>query len=177
VAQQLCSRRSRREEIGRARIYLQRRKAVISGDTVTVQSLEKAVSGRGGHEKKITEAQRITGVFASLYSWGDPPKPGSPEEKRELELLDEKRRILEKERPKEAHQRKLRALYVDPAEDGSYWLRPIAEIAPIEAGLMLEEAELQYTFQRRQLVNRADDPELRAAVEAWQAKPSLPEIR
>lgn len=163
-----------REEIGRARIYLRERKAVLSGNTVTLQSLKAKVSGRGAHEKKITAAQQTTGVFASLGYWDESPEPGSPEGKQEHERLQQEIQILEQQQPKEAQQRKLRALYVDPAEDGSYWHRPIAEIAPDEADLRLVEAELQ--IQRRKLLNPTDDPELEAAVKAWQTKPPLPEL-
>lgn len=164
-----------REEIGRARIYLRERKAVLSGNTVALQSLKAKVSGRGAHEKKITAAQQTTGVFASSWYWGEPPEPGSPEEKQEFENLQQKRRIVEERQPKEDQRRKLRALYVDPAEGGSYWHRPIAEIAQDEADLMLGQAKLQYMIQRRELLNPSDDPELEAAVKAWQTKPSLPD--
>lgn len=164
-----------REEIGQARIYLRKRKALLEGNIVTLQSLKAEVSGGGAHVRRITASQQIIGVPVSVAGWGDRPEPGSPEEKQLLERLDQKRRILDEQRPKEAHQRKLRALYVDPGEDGPYWLRPIAEITQAEADLMLDEAELQYMIQRRNLLNPTNDPELKAAVEAWQLKPSLPE--
>ncbi len=165
-----------REEIGRARIYQRKRRAVLTGNTVNLQSLKAELSGRGGHVRKITASQQIIGVPVSAGFLGDLPVPGSPEERELLEHLDQKRRILEEQRPKEAQQRKLRALYVDHAEDGPYWLRPIAEITHGEADLMLEEAELQYMIQRRKLLNPTDDPELKASMKAWHPKPSLPAL-
>lgn len=109
-----------REEIGRARICLKNRRAVLSGEKMTLGSLRAETSDRGAHVRKLKTSQEIVGVPVCVEFWGNPPVPGSPEEKNLLDRLEQERRILEEQRPKEAQQRKLRALYVDHADGGPY---------------------------------------------------------
>lgn len=161
-----------REETGRSAICVEKCRLTLNGQTVTVELLRSETKP---HVAKILASQELVGVPVSITWWGENPTPGSPEEKDLVARLEKKRKLLEEHLPKEAHQRKLQALYVDPAEDAPYWSRPALEIRRSEAELMLSSANLEYDKQRARLLIPADS-QLKSAFDNFRSHPPLLDI-
>jgi AbiV family abortive infection protein len=161
-----------REEIGRSSIYLRKRMLVLGGQTVTLKSLRRETTD---HIRKVSVAQEIIGVPVSIDWNFPPPEPGSPEEDDLIARFAQKRIILEERLPQEAHERKLRALYVDPAEDAPYWHCPHTDIHDSEADLMITTAVCEYDISRGRLLHPRD-PEHQLLIDHWHTRPALPAI-
>jgi AbiV family abortive infection protein len=97
------------------------------------------------------------------------------------EFDDARRRLdarfdrLMKKAPNTRHQQRLRAFYVDPANDENAWLRP-SDLTRSEAQDILIDAGKDYWQHRRPgMPGRTSDiAALDAALAAWQDKPELP---
>ena len=101
--------------------------------------------------------------------WGEVPTLGSPEEKR----LRRTRAFLEKEAPKDAHNWRLCALYVD-TKDGKHWTRPSSVVTKDETEKWLGAAELAYAVGRKQLLQLKNDTQLGTTTVGLNRLPSLP---
>ena len=157
------------EEQGRAEIYLNKRKLALQSGRVNVQSLRKQCQK---HEVKLNQGQ--IPVTAVLFGFGEPPSTGSAEEAKVAARLRKVRQVLEERAPREAHENRFRALYVDPGEDGKRWNRPSKTISEEDADKWLGAALVGYERLRGQLVE-SNDAELAGAVLEWKSRPELPE--
>jgi len=83
--------------------------------------------------------------------------------------------FLEKEAPKDAHNWRLRALYVESTKDGKRWIRPSHIVTKEEAEKWLGAAEVAYARGRTQLLLLKNDTQLSATVVGLSGLPSLPE--
>ncbi|HLW81949.1 MAG TPA: AbiV family abortive infection protein [Candidatus Acidoferrales bacterium] len=155
------------EDVGRTSIYLQHRK---NGDAPTVKSLTEECRK---HAFNLEQAKFPVSVC--LSSGGEPPIPGSAEERELFERLSAKRQRLEKDAPTKAKERRFGALYVAPLEDGVRWNRP--QLATREdADFWIGTAYVAYLFMRGRVLSTASAEELDQAF--WgseQRQPKLPE--
>ena len=106
---------------------------------------------------------------------GPPDDLDSPEGRVVAERLRSQSAIAEKQAPREARQKLLTAIYVDPiSEDGItwHWNRPSEAIGQTEAWAMVYLANAEYHVHCRKLDS---DGELRVAIEKLSMPPDLPD--
>jgi AbiV family abortive infection protein len=120
------------------------------------------------HTSKLKQGRKIT-MTASLGWWGDLPEDAA-------QIVKQLEGALERyaqEAPNEAHQARLRALFVDLLDD-EWWSRP-AEVTEDDAHDWLTKANIEYRRVWERFVN-ATDPLLKKAKMALKGRlPDLPE--
>lgn len=162
-----------REELGRARIYLENRKrALATGpvpeDTVTDQCddhVEKLHRGQIGVtlEWGPEHRERFKGLFMH---------PQSPESKEAHALVHELAKIKARRNPQDTHDKRLKALYVEPDEIGTGWNRP-CEMPREECRRLIQDVANSYGVFSGNLM--VADEELAAAIAQWSGCPRLPD--
>jgi hypothetical protein len=82
-------------------------------------------------------------------------------------------RIAQENAPREAHEARMRALYVDLGDD-ELWKRP-TETTSDEAYLMLSAAGVEYGVRREKFANPTDAVLRQAQIDLTRSLPRLPE--
>ncbi len=101
------------------------------------------------HISKLIQARKIT-LTASLGWWGDVPADAAQVAKQLEDALDRYAQAA----PTEAHQARMRALFVDLLDD-EWWSRPV-EITEADAHDWLTKANIEYRRVWEQFVNTTD---------------------
>lgn len=158
------------EELGRAQIFLKNARSALKSKAVTLETLNRECNS---HVRKLEQGHIPVTVSTMLLA--EVPTPGSPEEKKLGEQLRKTRVFLKREAPKDAHNWRLRALYVEPTKDGKRWMRPSRVVTKEEAEKWLGAAEVAYTKVRTQLLLLKNHTQLRTTVVGLRGLPSLPE--
>jgi AbiV family abortive infection protein len=178
------------EELGRSTILLKLRRRALAGEKITLQELRKCCSDRGAHHTK-QEAGML-----SITLNGDEDQPElekwlrirmsvdrqSVEWQEADAALAQIQGRIRKRMPKERHEARIDALYVD-LKTGSDWERPLVTVSPLYAKNFLLAAVNDYAGRYAdryisspesipQLQHR--DPELCAALQEWSDRPELP---
>ncbi len=161
-----------REELGRAQILFElRREALVSGpvnrDHVIEECtdhIEKLRRGKGGTTLQWGPEHRDK--FKGLFM-----NPRSEEYKKAHALADELIQMKRKREPREAHEARLRALYVEPSESGG-WSRP-CEFTEKECEQFLGDVANDYALRCDQLQHNSDE-ELERAIAQWKDRPHPP---
>lgn len=135
------------EQLGRAEVYRKNAKLASEGKHVTLGSMGRALTD---HMTKLYEAQ--IPVTAALATAGEPPAPGSPEERQLMHRLQAVRKLLEHSAPKKAMEDRKRALHVDRVHYAPRWNRPRKEIARGDAAYYVGAADVRYSSLRNELL-------------------------
>ncbi len=135
------------EEVGRSRIYLEQTEQVLQGRVITLEDVKARCKV---HMEKLEHGRSPLTVHASTFLQGEPPSPGSVEESQLAHRLQELRRAREKAAPKETHDKRFRALYVDPIDAVKEWNIP-AKTEAYDAWDMLYVAGIEYEVHRSKL--------------------------
>lgn len=135
------------EEIGKAEMLLAKAAEADRTGPKTRDDIRTASFTR--HTSKLREARRIT-ITASLGWWGDIPEDAAQIAKQ----LEDALNIHAQNAPREAHQARLAALFVDLLED-EWWSRP-AEITEDDAHSWLTKANIEYRRIWEQFANPSD---------------------
>ena len=164
-----------REEIGRSAILLEMRKdALASGSTVSAESVteacddhvEKLRRGSGGitFEFGPERSEDLKGLFTF------PHEPESSDYKKARAIVDDFVARKARRDPNDTHQKRMRALYVEPSDSG--WNRP-CEMAKEDARRVLQDAANAYGIRYGNLY--VVDEALAKALTEWKECPKLPE--
>lgn len=159
-----------REELGRARIYLQASQEALTNGPVSVESVRKRCTD---HIEKLQQgqksmtlrwgaehAEKLRGLFMDRSS----PDHQKAEETKEIMQESKRRRA-----PRALDNLRQRALYVDPAETDSGWNRP-CDISREECQRVLEEVANEYGAFSLNLLRKEA-----SAIAAWAECPPLPD--
>ncbi len=159
------------EEVGRSRIYLEQTEQVLQGQVITLDEVKTRCKI---HMEKLEHGRSPLTVHVSLFSAGEPPAPGSPEESQLVHRLQESRKQREKAAPKETHDKRFRALYVDPLDGVRNWNIP-AKTEEFHAWDMLYVAGIEYETHRTKLSRLLQDPPEFRKLATQVRLPQLPE--
>jgi AbiV family abortive infection protein len=162
-----------REELGRANILLATRKRALTSSPVSAKSVqnhceqhvEKLRHGQTGVTLRWGRGQ--SGKFKALFG-----NPQTAEYKEAHRMVAEITNHKARRDPHDIHQRRCRALYVEPSEAARKWNRP-CEMTQEESRQLLEDVANDYALCRDSLQTR--DDELAAAIAQWQDCPRLPD--
>jgi AbiV family abortive infection protein len=164
-----------REEVGRSAILLEIRQNVFaSGSVVSAKAVIKACDDHG--EKLRRGLGGITFEFgpersADLKGLFDfPHDPQSQDFKKARAMVDDFVEQKARRDPGVTHQKRMRALYVEPTDTG--WNRP-CETGKEEASRALQDAANAYGPRHNNLY--IVDEALAKALAAWKQCPTLPE--
>ena len=137
-----------REEVGRARIILDEHARVLEGKELPLKALRKQLQS---HTGKLKAGLHPVNVHVGLPAAGIVPGRGSEEEQRLAAALEGHRQFQEERAPRETHEHKMRAIYVDLGPTGLHWARP-KNLTRGEAFNMLVSAAVEYEALREDLV-------------------------
>jgi AbiV family abortive infection protein len=160
------------EETGRSRIYLEQTEQVLRGETVTLEETKERCKV---HMVKLQQGRSPLTIHASSSSAGIPPAPGSSEAAEVFLQLHKTRQKREEAAPRETHQKRFEALYVDPIDGVRNWNTPAAT-QESDAWDMLYVAGIEYQGHyiklNNLLANRDEFKEIKSRVQL----PHLPEM-
>lgn len=159
------------EEVGRSRIYLESTEQVLQGKVITL----KEVTARcKSHMKKLAQGQSPETVFVATFMSSEHPDPGSPEESELAQRLQELRKARHAAAPEATHDKRFRALYVDPIDGEREWNVPsnIEEFAALD---MLYVAGYEYEKHRTKLNRLLQDRTEFQQIASRVPLPKLPE--
>jgi AbiV family abortive infection protein len=151
-----------REEVGRAQMLFEARRLILKGLAVSGTELENKCAK---HVDKLTQSL-ISTTFVlppGRYRWNVKDLRGD---------IDDIADRWRKKRPDALHQQRKAALYVTPNNSGRGWNRP-CRLGEQDCELILIDVMNNYRFYTGE--HLAQDSELKAAFEAWQARPQLPQ--
>lgn len=160
-----------REEIGRSELLVSIGKELAPGRGIAIDVLRRRCVE---HTRKLREGQQgvtlpLTGQQGGKLG-GLRASPASPEYRGARENVDKAVASKRRRDAPEAHERRMRALYVGPLDDGG-WNRPSQETAETVFSL-LDAIASDYSLRLDRLEH--DDTELQAAQRAWPECPSMP---
>ena len=139
------------EELGKAETLYRR---ALDAEETGAKSVEHVMSGQSHHATKLREGRGLLTIDASVGFWGEPPDPDSPENAAIMRQLAETQEIAVRNAPREAHQARMRALYVDLGND-EVWIRPV-DTPPNDAYLIVSAANIEYGERKRKFIRRAN---------------------
>ena len=159
-----------REELGRSELLLDLAKGSAGSPGVRLatirrecgQHVDKLAKGRTGTSLRLGPTQ--TGRLRPLFT-----NERTPERAAARAALDEAIKAKSKREPADTNERRLRALYVDPSDDGS-WHRPTQE-PPSTAFDLLNEIAGDYALTLDRLQD--DDHGLSGLLREWPEAPQL----
>lgn len=157
------------EELGKADMLLTR--AVDAASTGPKRS-DEVMAGVTRHATKLKAGRGPLTVTASVAFWGEVPEPNA------TEMIELERRLAEADRialehaPREAHEARMRALYVDLGNFG-LWSRPM-ETTPSDAYLLVSAASIEYDVRRTKFI-QPTEPAVVQAIRELGALPQLPD--
>jgi AbiV family abortive infection protein len=178
------------EELGRSTILLKLRRRALAGEKITLRELRDCCSDRDAHHAK----QEAGLLSITLNGDEDQPELGrwlrvrmsadrqSAEWREADAALAQIQDRIRKRLPKERHQARMDALYVDPKSE-SEWKRPLVTASPSYAENFLLAAVNDYAgrYYDRYISSPESipqlqyrDPELCAALQKWSDRPELP---
>src|SRR5713226_2898178 len=108
------------EELGKAETLVNRAKDAANTGPKSVQDV---MAGLASHRTKLRTGRGPLTVTAAVSFWGDIPEPGTTEMAQIDRRLAEAERIAQQNAPGEAHEARMRALYLDLGDD-ELWTRP-----------------------------------------------------
>ncbi len=159
-----------REETGRSQILAGLARSVFAGQHFTRLDVQRACKH---HEVKLQKSfsgvtLRIQPELGTVLAQvlGNPRHPKYADYRR---LINEKVKAAGRNLPKRTHEARIRALYVDPAENGG-WNRP-ADLTREEAFAVVSQAADDYAIRRDELYL---DPDTIADLSSWLEKHPLP---
>lgn len=135
------------EELGKAEALYKR---ALDAHRTGPKTAEEVMRGQNHHVTKLREGRDLLTVHAFVGYWGEEPDPDSPEGKEILGQLRESQNVALENAPHEAHQARMRSLYVD-LEEGERWISP-RDTSPSDAYLMVSAAAIQYGEYRKKFV-------------------------
>jgi AbiV family abortive infection protein len=178
------------EELGRSTIMLRLWRRALDSEEITLPEIRKCCSDQGAHHTKqeagmlsITlngdEDQPELGKWLRIRMTADPQSAERQEVDAALARIQDQ---IRKRLPKERHQARIDALYVDPKSE-TEWKRPLVTISASYATNFLLAAVNDYAGRYHdryisssesvvQLQHR--DPELYNALKTWSDRPGLP---
>ncbi len=162
-----------REEMGRAEILFEKRTEVLGSGPVSFDSVinacndhvEKLRRGQGG--LTMNWGPERTEILKPLFG-GDPQ---SEEYKKARAFVDQWAKQKARRDPRDTHEKRLRALYVEPIETGAGWNRP-CETGKEESSHLLMAIGNDYAVRRGKLTTRGG---LANAIGQWKECPTLPD--
>lgn len=158
------------EELGKAEALLCRAKDSANAGPKSVQDVK---TGLAAHRTKLKVGRGPLTITATVGFWGDIPEPGTREMEEIERRLADADRIAQENTPREAHEARMRALYVDLGDD-ELWQRP-TETTSDEAYLMLSAASVEYGVRREKFANPTDAVLRQAQIDLACRLPRLPE--
>jgi AbiV family abortive infection protein len=160
-----------REELGRFEILLEIWKQTADTGGPTVKAVREKC------EDHITKLKRGQMVVTTRLGADQGRKllelrktPTSKEYLEYRSLIDATIKQKARRDPVTVHKRRIRALYVDPDDEGG-WIRPREE-SPSDTRELLDEIAGDYALSLDRL--DLDDPELKEAIAVWDDYPDLP---
>ena len=169
------------EELGKSVILRDFRKKLVGGSkTVTLEDVRRACTNHITKQEKGMAGvmMRTEGgdALAKLLKTLIHPKPQSAEWREARSQVDALTAKLRKRTPQARHQQRMAALYVEPKEIGTGWLRP-ADVSQEEALRCVDDFGNDYAIALDRLkpgIYEATDPEFFKALQAWSERPELP---
>lgn len=158
------------EELGKAEMFLQRG---IETATGAAKTRNEVMAGVIQHQTKLKAGRGAATVIASVSFCGDIPAPDAAESEALEAQLDAAQEIALNNAPGEAHEARMRALYVDLGED-EMWVKP-KEIGPGEAYLMVSAASIEYGVKRGKFIAPQNAVVTQAIERLGGLIPTLPE--
>jgi AbiV family abortive infection protein len=156
------------EELGKAETLFER---ALKANKDGPMPKDQVLHGMNKHPTKLKAGRGPVSVSASVAFVGDIPPLGSNEMAELGRRLDKANEIALKNAPRETHQDRMRALYVDL---GNYdWQRP-ADISSEDAYLLLAAAAIEYGLRREKFVNPSDSYVIVARKRMTSHLPELP---
>jgi len=159
-----------REETGRSQILADLARSVLAGQQLTRPDVRRACKNHEGKLQKSLSSVALhikpelgIGLVQVLGN------PRHPKYAAYRHLINEKVKAEVRNLPKRAHEERLRALYVDPADNGG-WNRP-ADLTREEAFAVVDQAAGDYAFSSDELYQ---DPDTVADLGSWLEKHPLP---
>jgi AbiV family abortive infection protein len=131
------------EELGKAEILLNRAMDAVNTGP---KSVEDVMTGLNRHPIKLRAGRGPLTLTAMVSLFGDIPEPGTAEMAEIERRLAEAQRIAQEHAPREAHEARMRALYVDLGED-ELWRRP-TETTSSDAYFILSAASIEFDVRR-----------------------------
>jgi AbiV family abortive infection protein len=157
-----------REELGRWKKLLALRNEVIGGKILTIQSVKASTKNHVRNQEY--------GMLSITLTGQDDPKAAELIRSRGS---DEWFKIMKEHLPKERHQNRKSALYVEPLS-ANLWNRPANTISRSFAERVLTDVANDYSLQYGQRYITGEDPILRhldkelfSALEQWSERPTL----
>jgi AbiV family abortive infection protein len=163
-----------REEIGRAGILQEKWREALTAGPVPADSVIEACYdhveklGRGQAGVALRCGPEHAETLKPLFG-GDPQ---SEAWRKARAFVDERVKRKGRRDPQDTHEKRKRALYVEPRETGSGWNRP-CETSKEEARRLLEDVGNDYGVRLGNLQTR--DEELAEAASQWKECPKLPD--
>ncbi len=159
-----------REELGRSEILLDMARNAADSRGVQLQDvrdrckkhIDKLTHGQAGITLRVTPAQ--TSRLGPLFT-----NQRNPDYTAARADLDRAIQAKTRRNPLTTNERRLRALYVDPTDDGR-WHRPSQQPSS-DAFDLLDEVAGDYAMRLDRL--RLDDPELSSLISEWPDAPEL----
>jgi AbiV family abortive infection protein len=158
------------EELGKAEMLLLRG---IETATGAPKSRNQVMNGVTRHATKLKAGRGEATITASVSFWGDITAPNTDEGNALEAQLNAAQEIALTNAPVEAHNARMRALYVDLAED-EMWVKP-KETTPSEAYLMVSAASIEYGVRRGKFVAPNNAAVAAAIMRLGGLIPALPE--
>jgi AbiV family abortive infection protein len=167
------------EEMGKSRMLFTLRQEVVGGKQITLEGVEKYCFGH--HEAKqkagmgsVVMREDGEGLIRAVID----AKPGTDEWKAAYENITKKTEEVAARLPRERHDDRLTALYVDPLS-ATEWSRPVGKFTREYARNFLTDAVNDYSLRQSQGYThlefvKSNDPELAEALAKWTDRPAMP---
>ena len=175
-----------REELGRSRILLDFLNKVLSGESFSLEEIETICRNhvrkqesaqvsrvtRGGPGDRVTELIKIMHLNKLDGPEADRFKVAWEELKA---IADERAQAI----PKERHLTRMKALYVEPTEDGTSWSRPCDQFDSSESDFFLLDAINDYSSTvgriTRDVIEVKEGP-MSDLIKTWPQRPVMPPL-
>ena len=172
-----------REELGKYRLLLEQwRESEKTGVYPSVEGVQDACAQHVEKQRKAVLSWSFTAEAGSgldrAIRTQMKHKPQDAEYQQAEQLLQTAIKAGLEAAPKDRHNVRMQAFYVDLDDSGFSWKRP-EQISPEEAKKLLNDAVNDYAIQRGKMdpdhLRGLGDVKLADALEAWQQRPILPE--
>jgi AbiV family abortive infection protein len=171
-----------REELGKSRILLERRRQTLAGTSFTVKDIRQAccmgqgvhlVKQRAGQLSVVLQGTGSDAVGQVLRAYMD-AAPGTPAWIALRQQVDQLTAQESAAMPQDRHRQRLACLYMEPDDSGTGWCRP-QDQAGNDAYGYVHGAVNDYSgvYQRLVLWHvPQEEDELAAAIQAWTDRPA-----
>ena len=161
------------EELGRYRILRKLRDAVVTeGASVTVDDIERVCNDHVKRQAQGTGGTTLSAPGDTVLGHAMMVLPNDPEFSSARQLIDNAMAAKRRRLPQDRHEMRMRALYVEPSDDG--WNRPTDQEQDKARDAVCEAANA-HSLSHTRLVGYGDDSD-EEFVDAMHSWPECPEL-